>query len=133
MTAWTGPAVGAPTIVRDTVSVIDVEAERVVAIMLLDARPATSPSRPMAAARTRPARWGGSEAQVDVREYRVIARALVGTGEEKLVGVVVSPDGRRAYTANGLTNDVSVVELSALQVSSTIRVGTRSWGVAVVR
>jgi hypothetical protein len=56
MTAWTGPAVGAPTIVRDTVSVIDVEAERVVAIMLLDARPATSPSRPMAAARTCPAR-----------------------------------------------------------------------------
>jgi YVTN family beta-propeller protein len=70
---------------------------------------------------------------VDVREYRVIARALVGTGEEKPVGVVVSPDGRRAYTANGLTNDVSVVELSALQVSSTIRVGTRPWGVAVVR
>jgi YVTN family beta-propeller protein len=46
--------------------------------------------------------------------------------------VALSTDGRYAYTANGLTDDMSVIELPSLRVVSTVRVGTRPWGVAVV-
>jgi len=46
--------------------------------------------------------------------------------------VALSPDGRFAYTANGLTDDTSVVDTRTMQVTQTIKVGTRPWGVAVV-
>jgi YVTN family beta-propeller protein len=46
--------------------------------------------------------------------------------------VALSPDGRLAYTANGLTDDVSVVDTRTMRVTQTVKVGTRPWGVAVV-
>jgi YVTN family beta-propeller protein len=46
--------------------------------------------------------------------------------------VALPPDGRRTFTANGLAEDVSVVELPEMRVSHTLRVGTRPWGVAIV-
>jgi YVTN family beta-propeller protein len=45
----------------------------------------------------------------------------------------VSPDGKFVYTANGLSNDLSVVDAGTLRVVATIRVGQRPWGVAVAR
>ena len=46
--------------------------------------------------------------------------------------VALSPDGRFAYTANGLTDDMSVVDTGAMRVTQSVKVGTRPWGVAVV-
>jgi YVTN family beta-propeller protein len=37
------------------------------------------------------------------------------------------------YTANGLSNDVSVIDAATLRVVATIPVGRRPWGVAVAR
>jgi YVTN family beta-propeller protein len=42
------------------------------------------------------------------------------------------PDGRTVYTANGPSNDVSVVDVTTKQVTKRIKVGERPWGVAVV-
>jgi YVTN family beta-propeller protein len=42
------------------------------------------------------------------------------------------PDGKTGYTANGPSNDVSLVDLVAKQVVKKITAGTRPWGVAVV-
>jgi YVTN family beta-propeller protein len=47
-------------------------------------------------------------------------------------GVELSPDGRFAYTANGRTDDISVVDVGAMRVTNTVKVGTRPWGVAIV-
>jgi YVTN family beta-propeller protein len=38
------------------------------------------------------------------------------------------PDGTRAYTANGLSNDVSVVDLVAGKTVATVPAGIAPWG-----
>jgi YVTN family beta-propeller protein len=74
---------------------------------------------------------GGADALValDATTLRELGRVRVG---RRPWGVALSPDGRVAYTANGLTDDMSVVALPALRVVQTVHVGTRPWGVAVV-
>jgi len=46
-------------------------------------------------------------------------------------GVALSPDGTRAYTANGPAGDVSVVDLKAGQVVARIAVGGSPWGIVM--
>ena len=44
--------------------------------------------------------------------------------------LALSPDGTRLYTANGVSNDVSVVDTRAGKVVRTIAEGTGPWGIA---
>ena len=46
-------------------------------------------------------------------------------------GIALTPDGRKLYTANGPSNDVSVVDTDSLTVEKTIPVGKIPWGVAL--
>lgn len=46
-------------------------------------------------------------------------------------GIALTPDGKKLYTANGPSNDVSVVDTGRLQVIKTIPVGKIPWGVAI--
>ncbi len=46
-------------------------------------------------------------------------------------GVALSPDGLRLYTANGLSDDVSVIDTRTLEVVGTIATGEGPWGIAV--
>jgi YVTN family beta-propeller protein len=46
-------------------------------------------------------------------------------------GIALTPDGSKLYTANGPSNDVSVVDTKTLQVIKTIPVGKIPWGVAI--
>jgi YVTN family beta-propeller protein len=46
--------------------------------------------------------------------------------------VAITPDGKRLYTANGPSNDVSVVDAETLEVIARIPAGDRPWGVAIV-
>ena len=47
-------------------------------------------------------------------------------------GVALLPDGKMIYTANGPSNDVSVVDLATKQVVKKITVGQRPWGMTVI-
>jgi YVTN family beta-propeller protein len=47
-------------------------------------------------------------------------------------GLAVTPDGKTLYTANGQSNDVSVVDIASRKVVEKIKVGTRPWGVTIV-
>jgi YVTN family beta-propeller protein len=47
-------------------------------------------------------------------------------------GVGLLPDGKTIYTANGPSNDVSVVDLATKQVVKKIAAGDRPWGIAIV-
>ena len=40
------------------------------------------------------------------------------------------PNGRKLYTANGVSNDVSVIDAASLKVIATIHAGEGPWGVA---
>jgi len=47
-------------------------------------------------------------------------------------GIALSPDGKMLYTANGPSNDVSIIDLATNQVTKKIAVGRGPWGVAVI-
>jgi len=47
-------------------------------------------------------------------------------------GIALSPDGKTIYTANGPSNDLSIVDLETKQVTKKIALGRGPWGVAVV-
>jgi YVTN family beta-propeller protein len=46
-------------------------------------------------------------------------------------GIALSPDGRKIYTANGVSNDVSVIDTNTNQVIATIKAGDGPWGIAL--
>jgi YVTN family beta-propeller protein len=47
------------------------------------------------------------------------------------VGHPLSPDGRKVFTANGLSNDVTVIDTNTNQVINTIKAGDGPWGIAL--
>ena len=65
-----------------------------------------------------------------------------GAGEESIVamipvgnrvwGIALDPSGRKLYTANGASNDVSVVDLKSRKELRRIKVGDGPWGIAIV-
>jgi len=62
---------------------------------------------------------------IDTVTDAVVAKVAVGKDPAH---VVVTPDGRFAYVANGGANSVSVVDISALRVVATIAVGASPHG-----
>ena len=47
------------------------------------------------------------------------------------MGVAISADGRSLYTANGPSNDVSIVDAARRTVIGRIPVGEGPWGIAI--
>ena len=66
---------------------------------------------------------------IDTATYEVVASVEVG---ERPWGIDLTKDGRYLYTANGPSNDVSVVDTETMTVVATVPVGERPWGVAIV-
>lgn len=50
---------------------------------------------------------------------------------KRLWGLALSTDGRYAFTANGPSNDLSVIDLTTWQVAYRTPTGKSSWGVLV--
>jgi YVTN family beta-propeller protein len=48
-------------------------------------------------------------------------------------GIAISPDGRRLYTANGPSGDVSFIDVATGAVTGRTSVGGSPWGVVVGR
>jgi YVTN family beta-propeller protein len=46
--------------------------------------------------------------------------------------MALSPDGKTLYTANGPSNDISVVDLATQQVVKNIKVGRGPWGLLML-
>jgi YVTN family beta-propeller protein len=80
--------------------------------------------------------------QVFVSTERRESVAVIGVASHKLVriignlraapwGIRVSPDGCTIYTANGPSDDVSVVDVETGRIERRIRVGGRPWGLVV--
>jgi YVTN family beta-propeller protein len=59
----------------------------------------------------------------------VVGRISVGT---RPWGIAISPDGKRLYTANGVSNDVSVVDCEANKSIARVPVGQKPYGVLYV-
>jgi YVTN family beta-propeller protein len=46
-------------------------------------------------------------------------------------GIALSPDGKFLFSANGPSNDVSIVDLKANKEVSRIKAGSSPWGIAI--
>jgi len=73
---------------------------------------------------------GGKVAVLDISTStpKLIQEIAVGT---RPWGIALSADGTRLYSANGPSNDVSVVDTTTLKVIKKIPVGKSPWGVAL--
>jgi len=65
---------------------------------------------------------------VDTKTYKVIKYLLVG---QRVWHMAFTPDEKYLLTTNGLSNDVSVIDVAALKVVNTIQVGELPLGVAI--
>ena len=65
--------------------------------------------------------------EVDADSGKVL-RSINTTGQRPW-GLALSQDGKKAYTANGPSGDVSVIDLASGSVSAMIAVGGSPWGI----
>ena len=80
--------------------------------------------------------------KVDAQRSPLLSARGEGEGEESIVamipvgnrvwGIALDPSGSKLYTANGASNDVSVVDLKSRKELRRIKVGDGPWGIAVV-
>ncbi len=72
---------------------------------------------------------GGSVVAIDIPTFKVTATsANIG---QRPWGVASDGAGRRIYTANGPSNDVSILDAVSLQVVQRVPCGTHPWGLAL--
>lgn len=68
--------------------------------------------------------------------------AIIDTGKNTLVttipvggrawGIALDPTGSKLYTANGASNDVSVVDVKSRKELRRVKAGDGPWGIAIV-
>lgn len=91
------------------------------------------PRSPAATRNAASGRSGRMDAAGATRSRAFAARRVVSTvgHGRRPWGLAMTPDGAKLYSANGLSNDVSVVDTKSRRVVRTIRVGEGPWGVAI--
>jgi len=67
---------------------------------------------------------------LDTSTDKVVASVEAG---DRPWGIGLSPDEKTLYTANGPSDDVSVIDLASHMVTKKIPVGHGPWGLAVVQ
>jgi YVTN family beta-propeller protein len=65
---------------------------------------------------------------IDVATRKVLKYLLVG---QRVWQLELTPDGKDLVSTNGLSNDVSVIDVGAVKVIKSIPVGPLPWGVAI--
>jgi len=56
--------------------------------------------------------------------------STIPTGERPW-GVALTRDGSRLYTANGISNNITVIDTASRKAVATIPTGDGTWGVAI--
>lgn len=67
-------------------------------------------------------------AEIDARTYEVKRYHLVG---QRVWNLALSPDEKRLYTTNGVSNDMSILDMERGRVIKSVAVGGAPWGVIV--
>jgi YVTN family beta-propeller protein len=66
---------------------------------------------------------------VDTKTNKVVASSEAGP---RPWGIAIAKDGKTIYTANGPSNDVTVLDIITGNLIKKIPVGRGPWGIAVV-
>lgn len=75
-----------------------------------------------------PEKPGNTVSFIDVTGLKVAATIKTGAGAH---GLVITPDGRRAYVTNTYANTVSVINIGDRKVIATVRVGKGPNGISI--
>ncbi|MGZ8193483.1 MAG: hypothetical protein ACXWTW_08030, partial [Methylobacter sp.] len=67
-------------------------------------------------------------AVINAQSFEVEKYLLVG---QRVWNLAFSPDQKRLYTTNGISNDISIIDLESQTVTKSVGVGNYPWGVAV--
>jgi len=67
---------------------------------------------------------------VDAASHAVTKYLLVG---QRVWHMAFTPDEKYLLTTNGVSNDVSVIDVAAQKVIKTIQVGELPWGVTIAQ
>ncbi len=67
-------------------------------------------------------------AVIDAKTYEVKDYLLVG---QRVWQLAFSPDEKMLYSTNGVSNDISAIDVAADKVLKSVKVGSYPWGVAV--
>jgi len=67
-------------------------------------------------------------ALINAQTLEVERYFLVG---QRVWNLAFSPDQKRVYTTNGVSNDMSIIDLEAMKVTKSIAVGRYPWGLVV--
>jgi YVTN family beta-propeller protein len=111
-----------------TVSVIDLVAKRVTATLQVDVKSANRLKFTPDGKRALVSLLGGADLVViDVEHHKVEKRIPVGHGG---AGILVQPDGKRAYVACTPDDYVAIIDLSTLTVAGHIEAGGNPDGLA---
>ena len=118
-----------------TVTVIDTQKKVALDRITLPAVAGSMPPRPMGLALSRDGNSlyvttgrAGSVAVLDAQSHAIV-RMIPGVGARPW-GVAVGPHGT-IYTANGSSNDISIIDPETGHILARLRVGNLPWGVAV--
>jgi PQQ-dependent catabolism-associated beta-propeller protein len=121
--------------VRGTVTVFDVASRKRVGLIDFEAAQLAETVQPVGIVFTRDGRRafvalgrGNLVAEVEPRSLSIIRSFAVG---QRAWQIALSPDDRRLYSANGLSGDISIVDLATNRVSGTVQLGGKPWGIAV--
>ena len=67
-------------------------------------------------------------AVIDAQTFEVEDYLLVG---QRVWQLAFSPDEKFLYTTNGVSNDISVIDVENDKVTKSVAVGSFPWGIAV--
>jgi YVTN family beta-propeller protein len=68
-------------------------------------------------------------AVIDTEKNAVVTTIPIGN---RAWGIALEPSGSKLYTANGASNDVSVVDVKSRKELRRIKAGDGPWGIATV-
>ena len=119
-----------------TVTVIDVETKSIVKIIKFEIQGLGNEKiQPVGIAIDNARRWGyvaigpaNRVAVVDAQSLEVKEYLLVG---QRVWNLAFSSDQQRLYTTNGISNDISIIDLNRHKVTKSVGVGRYPWGVVV--
>ena len=63
---------------------------------------------------------------IDAQSYEVLRYLLVG---QRVWSLAFNPDQSRLYTTNGVSNDITIVDVGSLKAIKSVPVGQSPWGV----
>jgi YVTN family beta-propeller protein len=67
---------------------------------------------------------------IDAVSHKVLKYLLVG---QRVWHTAFTPDEKYLLVTNGVSNDVSVIDVAALKVIKTIQVGELPWGITIAK